>query len=100
MTPCTISVCMAWVPAMSSLSVDRRCDDFKPKAGRILSGRIPRVEVRDLDITGGKTLLRDRHKNRTPPCHSFITGIPNKSSRQKHFARVLTASQQKSAAHL
>src|SRR5258708_3243762 len=39
-----ISVCTVWVPA-KSFSVDLRCDDFKPKADRILSGRIPRVEV-------------------------------------------------------
>src|SRR6266481_807780 len=60
-TPCTISVCTVWVRA-KSFSVDRRRDDFKPNADRILSGRIPRVEVCDLDITGGKSVVCDRHK--------------------------------------
>ncbi len=62
---------------MSLLSVDRRRDNFKPKTDRILSGRFPRVEVRDLDITGGKSILCNRHKTRTAPRRSFIYGIYN-----------------------
>ncbi len=57
--------------------MDRGRDDFKAKADCILGGRIPRVEIRDLDISGGKSGLCNRHKTRAAPRRSFIYGFHN-----------------------